>query len=370
MDFDLNEMQQMLVDSAQRLVRTRSDVETWRAHREFADGVDPAIWSRFAELGWLALAVPEDAGGLGGSMEDVALLMIELGRGIVVEPIVSSAVLGAHLIGASGCAGREALLGAIVGGELRLALAHLEADDTGAETGPRKTTARREGDGYVLSGAKVLAYDAPSAGRLIVTAALEDGTGLFLVDAGASGVALESYAMIDGSHAADVALSDVAVSADALLASGSEADAVLAEALDRARIATMAQAIGAMEGAVTTTADYAKERQQFGQPIARFQAIQHMGSEMFAAMFEARSALYQALADCTESTSRRQLAVSIAKAKSTEAGQIVGRNGIQIHGGYGITDEYAVSHFYRRLFTLEKQYGDADWHLARIAALS
>lgn len=371
MDFELNDMQRMLVDSAERLMREATDVEKWRARRANPGGLDGDAWHKMAEMGWLALAVPEDAGGLGGSLEDVALLMIEFGRGLAIEPVISTGVLATHLIdrGAEGAL-RGELLEAIASGELRLALAHAEPADPEDEQGERATRARREGEGWVIDGAKIMALDAPSAHRLLVTATIEGeaGLGIFLVDAQASGLTLDSYPLIDGSHAADLELAGIRVDNAALLASGAAGADLLAEALDRARIAQCAQALGAMEAALAVASEYAKDRKQFGQPIGKFQAIQHMAAQMFAATFEARSALYQALAASGGSPAARAVATSIAKVKVAETSQIVGRSGIQIHGGYGITDEYAISHYYRRLLSLEKQYGDIDAHLRRIVA--
>jgi len=370
MNFEFSEMQQMLVDSAARLMKDAAGVEYWRDRRVHANGSDPALWGQIAELGWLALAVPEDAGGLGGSMEDVALLMVELGRGLATEPLVSSAVLAAHVIDALAKGDqRAALLGAIASGETRIALAHDEPDDRFSLDAPRQTKAVVRDSGFVLSGTKLLALDAPSANYLLVTATItgEEGYGIFLVPVGAQGLTLAAYPLIDGSFAADVELSGVSVPAEALLGAGKAALMVLAQAVDRANVALMAQAVGAMEAAITITSDYAKERKQFGQPIGKFQAIQHLAADAFVASYQARSALYQLLASIDGPDAERTRAVAIARVMIAEAGQVVGRNGIQIHGGYGVTDEYAISHYYRRLYALERQYGDAEHYLQCLA---
>jgi alkylation response protein AidB-like acyl-CoA dehydrogenase len=373
MDFEFNDMQQMLIDSAARLIKDCSGIEYWRGRRNLPDGCDQAMWNQFAELGWLALAVPEDAGGLGGTMEDIALLMAELGRGLVTDPIASTAVLAAHVIDRlAGADLREALLAAIASGESRIALAHEEVGDRYELTCARVTVALRKGEDYVLNGAKLMALDAPSAQHLLVTAGIadEEGYGIFLVAADAPGLTFNSYPLVDGSRAADLDLIDVAVAADRLLGSGGAALAALQGAVDRATVALMAQAVGAMEAAVVVVADYAKERKQFGQPIGKFQAIQHLAADMFVAAYQARSALYQLLAQIDDpSATERARAVSIARCMIAEAGTTVGHNGIQIHGGYGVTDEYTISHYHRRLFALSRQYGDADYHLARLAAL-
>lgn len=370
MNFDYSDTQTMLIDSVDRLMRDHSGVEQWRARRDLTDGVNAALWRTFAELGWLALPIPEDAGGLGGSMEDVALLMIALGKELAIEPIVSTAVLGAHIIDrAAAGSEREAMLRAISSGELKLALAHDEASDRYELTSRRATIARSDGGAFILSGAKMLVLDAPSADLLLVTASIEGepGFAIFLVDHAAAGLKLSPYPLIDASRAADIDLVDVRVPVKALLASGEAAVALLTEAVDRARIALIAQAIGSMEASIVLCGDYAKERRQFGQPIGKFQAIQHLAADMFVASFQARSALYQALAHVHDEPGRRAHAISIAKVMVSEAGQTVGRNGIQIHGGYGVTDEYAISHHYRRLLVIEKHFGDIEHHLAQIA---
>lgn len=365
MDFELSEMQQMVVDSAQRLVTAETGLEQWRDRRALADGVDAPLWTKMAELGWMALAVPEDAGGLGSQMEDVALLMIELGKGLVTEPLVSTGVLASHILdrALSGDT-RVSWLGRIAGGDVRIALAH-----EGPQTpGTSDVTARRDGDGFVLDGQKIMAFDAPSADHMLVTAALDGATALFLMPSDNTGVSTNAYALIDGSRAADLTFTAAALPADALIATGESADMILDEALDRARVASIAQAVGVMEVALRTTADYAKERQQFGQPIGKFQAIQHMATDIFVSSYQARSSLYAALRDIEGSPAVRAHAVSVAKVVSGMAGQTVSRNGVQIHGGYGVTDEYAISHYYRRLLVLEKQYGGIDVHAALLAA--
>ena len=361
----------MLLESAARVMAVHGTVEHWRRRRAFPDGLDTGAWAQFAELGWLALMISEDDGGLGGTMEDAAVLMTALGGGLAVEPYVSTAILAVHLIG-HGAAGekREALLGAIAAGELRVALAHAELGDRYEVGKPRRTKARIVGGGYSLDGAKTLALDAPSAGRLLVSAMLgESGSvGLFVVDIDAPGLAWDGYSLVDGSHAADVTLDDVVVPEDGLIAKGVEAAALLEEAIDRATVALLAQAVGSMEASLDICTDYMKQRQQFGQPIGKFQALQHMAADMLVAVHQARSILYQALAALDGAVRERAHAVSAAKIVCGEAMQLVSRTGIQLHGGYGLTDEYAIGHHFRRLLVLEKSFGDIEYHTRRLGA--
>jgi alkylation response protein AidB-like acyl-CoA dehydrogenase len=366
MDFNLSEMQRMLLDSAERFVEDHYSLHHRREMREVPDGLDRAAWASFAGLGWLALAIPEAQGGLGGSLEDVAVLMTAFGRKLVTEPFVSTAVLAVHILAAA--ASQEALLAAIAGGEALVALAHDEVNERYAYGAPRQTRLAANGNGYTLSGQKMLVMDAPSATHLIVTAALEDeaGTALVLVDAGAEGVASSPYLLVDGGRAADIKFESVAIAPEAVLLAPAQGHAVLAEALDKAGIALMAQSVGAMESCLQICAAYIKERKQFGQPIGKFQALQHIMADMFVATHQSRSALYRALAFAGDPAERAK-AASLAKLTIGEASQLVSRQAVQLHGGYGVTDEYEVSHHYRRLLALEKIYGDIDYHTRRLA---
>jgi len=367
MDFAKSDIQTMLLDSAERLLGERAGVDYWREQREGPRSFDSARWAQFAELGWLALPMPEAAGGLNGSVEDVALLNIALGKALATEPYVSSVVLAGHIIGAATEDKSTPLLAAIAEGSLLLALAHQEAGRDPLTTSPPATIARRRAEGYGLSGMKLMALDAPFADKFIVSAAIEgeDGTALFLVDRGAPGVSLDPYPLVDGTRAADITFVDVALRHEALLAGGNSGAALLAEAIDRAGIAFIAQAVGSMEACLKICGDYAKERKQFGAAIGSFQAIQHLLADMFVAAHQARSMLYHAIAHNGAEPGRRAAALSAARLVVGEAGQLVSRNGIQLHGGYGLTDEYAIGHHYRRLMVLEKLFGDIDRHCRR-----
>ncbi|ATI80685.1 acyl-CoA dehydrogenase family protein [Sphingobium yanoikuyae] len=369
MDFAKSDIQTMLLDSAERLLSETSGVEYWREQRDNALGFDETRWAQFAELGWLALPVPEAAGGLDGTIEDVALLNIALGKALATEPYVSTVVLADHILKQSANEARAMeLLGEIAGGTLRVALAHQENHAHPLSIEVTETVARTSSEGYVLNGAKIMALDAPSAARLIITARIEgeEGIGLFLLPIDQAGVATEAYALIDGTRAADIRLTDVALPADALLVGGNRGAVVLREAIDRAMIALMAQAVGAMEAANKICGAYVQERKQFGVAIGSFQAIQHIMADNFVAAHQARSMLYHALANADGDERTRAAALSAARIVVGEAGQLVSRNGIQVHGGYGLTDEYAIGHYFRRLMAIEKQFGDLIQHTERL----
>jgi alkylation response protein AidB-like acyl-CoA dehydrogenase len=366
MDFNLTDEQQMLRESASRFVREQYGFE---ARRKWAagGGWSRERWGQYAEMGWLSLSIPEALGGLGCSFVETALVAEELGRGIALEPFVGCTVLAARLIerGDAACfaAQRELLLAGIADGSAITLLAHSEPGSR-FELDSVSAQARETASGWVIDGAKMMIPGAPSAAHFIVTARVgEQGIALFLVHREA--VVLQDYPLIDGTRAGDIELNGVAVGHDAMLAGPGTATALLEEAMDRAAMAQVAEALGCMEAVLELTSEYLKTRHQFGQPIGKFQALQHRMSEMFVDVQETRSILYRGIAHLEGDAAARRQAVSAAKVMLGSAGRFVGGQGIQLHGGIGVTDEYQVGHYYKRLLALEKLYGDSDWHLDR-----
>jgi alkylation response protein AidB-like acyl-CoA dehydrogenase len=366
MDFNLTDEQQMLRESASRFVREQYGFEARRKWSAEA-GWSPQRWGQYAEMGWLSLSIPESLGGLGCSFVETALVVEELGRGMCLEPFVGAAVLAARLIergdGPGIAAGREQLLGGIADGSVIALLAHSEAGSR-YELDGVECRARAGSNGWLLEGVKMMVPGAPCATHFIVSARIEgQGIALFLVPRDA--VVLETYSLIDGTRAADLALTEVVLGPEAMLATPACAGSLLEEALDRAALAQVAEALGCMEAVLALTSEYLKTRHQFGQPIGKFQALQHRMSEMFVEVQETRSILYRGIAHLEGDAATRRQAVSAAKVMLGSAGRFVGGQGIQLHGGIGVTDEYQVGHYYKRLLTLEKLYGDSDWHLDR-----
>jgi alkylation response protein AidB-like acyl-CoA dehydrogenase len=366
MDFNLTGEQQMLRESASRFVREQYGFEARRKWSAEA-GWSAQRWGQYAEMGWLSLSIPESLGGLGCGFVETALVVEELGRGMCLEPFVGTAVLAARLIergnGPGFTAGREQLLGGIADGSVIALLAHSEAGSR-YELDGVECRARAGSQGWLLDGVKMMVPGAPCATHFIVSARIEgQGIALFLVPRDA--VVLETYSLIDGTRAADLALTEVVLGPDAMLATPACAAELLDEALDRAALAQVAEALGCMEAVLALTSEYLKTRHQFGQAIGKFQALQHRMSEMFVEVQETRSILYRGIAHLEGDAAARRQAVSAAKVMLGSAGRFVGGQGIQLHGGIGVTDEYQVGHYYKRLLALEKLYGDSDWHLDR-----
>ncbi|MDB6100861.1 MAG: hypothetical protein JWO52_860 [Gammaproteobacteria bacterium] len=359
----------MLRDSARRFVQEHYRIEQRRAVSRTELGFSLEHWRSMSDLGWIALAVPEDLGGLGCSFVEVALLLEEFGRGLVLEPYVSSAVVCGHILDkCENAPARAATLSAMAEGRRRLTLAHQESGQR-YELMPVSVEAKREGEGFRLNGVKTLVLDAPAAEQFIVSAHVEgeENFSMFLVDRVAAGVKLEGYPLIDDSRAADIELDNVLVPRSAVLTGPARSRPVLEEALDRATLACAAEALGAMEAVLQLTADYLKTRVQFGQPIGKLQALQHRMAEMFVGVQEARSILYCGIAHLNAEASVRGPVISAAKMVTLEAARIVGSQGVQLHGGIGMTEEYAMGHYFKKLVAFEKIYGDGDWHAERLA---
>ncbi|MES2899009.1 MAG: acyl-CoA dehydrogenase [Pseudomonadota bacterium] len=374
MDFTLSDEQTMLVDGARRYLRERYSLEARRSASRTEDGFSRQHWERFAEFGWLALPIAEESGGMGGTPADVALLMEELGAALVAEPVIDSAILCGTLLAHASCSDLAGeLLGTIGSGVSIAALAHVEQGGRCEYNTPVATCATQTADGWKLFGIKQRVFHGASADRLLVTARL-DGSGelgLFIVDPRSSGIALTAYELIDGTRAADVRLEGARVPATALILRGSAVQEALDKGCDQAVLAMSAAALGSMDAVMRMTSEYLKTRVQYGQPLSRFQALQHRMAEMFIETDQARSIVTHALASfdsCDGEQIRR--AISAAKSLVTRACRFVTSQGIQLHGGIGTTEEYAVGHHYRAMLMYDIRFGDTNFHLDRSAGLA
>jgi alkylation response protein AidB-like acyl-CoA dehydrogenase len=374
MNFVPTEMQTMLQDMAVRFVRDRYDFETRKGSVRSTEGFSRSVWEQLASLGLLGIEIPEEYGGSGGTFADTAVVLESFGKGLVIEPYLSTVVLGTGLILAAGCEEQKrALLPGVASGLILLALAHTEAGSRYA-LNHVATRARRDGNAYVIDGHKVVALAADSADRFIVSARTSgadsdtSGISLFMVDPNAEGVEVHAYANLDERRAADIRFDGVKVEASALVGPENDALALLEAVMDRGAAAAACEALGAMSALNVLTLDYIKTRVQFARPIGSFQALQHRMADMMMAEHQARSMLFLAVdgVDSRDPGMRAQ-AISAAKSCIDLCGQIVGRGAVQLHGGIGMTMEYVVGHLFRRLIALEKMMGDRSYHLQRFA---
>lgn len=372
MNFELTPEQQQLADSVNKYLSNEYSFEQRKAIVHSATGVNESTWQTFADMGLTAMALPEADGGFGGGAMDLMAVMEAMGEALVVEPFLDNVALAGRLVARLGSsAQRTALLPGLIDGSSRLAFASLEPGRR-YDLEPLNTTAQAQGNAWVLNGHKVLVTGAASAKTLIVSARTSAGVSLFVVDSALAGVTLNPSRTVDGFRVADVSFANVHLAEDALLGQEGAAMPFIEEAADFATALVCAEAIGAMKSANDATLDYMKQRKQFGVPIASFQVLQHRMVEMYISTEQARSMAILAASKVDGATDPRDRAraVSAAKIKIADAARQVSQESVQLHGGMGMTEELKVSHTFRRLTMIAQQWGDADYHLERYAALT
>jgi pimeloyl-CoA dehydrogenase small subunit len=377
MDFDLTDEQRLLADSVGRLMADTYSFEKRRALIREPEGYSAALWGKYAELGLLGLPFAEEFGGFGGGAVEVMLVMEAFGRALALEPYLATVVLGGTALRLAGSAAQhEAVLPVVAEGAMKLAFAHGERQARYDLTDVM-TTAEASGGGYVLEGGKSVVLHGDSADRLVVSARTggargeAGGISLFLVDAGANGVARRGYALRDGTRAAEVSLSGVKVSAGDLLGVKGEAFPVIRRVIEAGIAAMCAEAVGAMEAMQAMTLDYLKTRQQFGKPIGENQVLQHRSAEMLVALESARGmAMLAAMMVDEPDAAERERNIAMAKVGVGQAGRFLSQQAIQLHGGIGMTEEYAIGHFFRRVMVIEHLFGDTAHHLDRLVDLA
>jgi pimeloyl-CoA dehydrogenase small subunit len=371
MDFDPSDDQRLLVESVTRLLADNYSFAQRKTYLAQPEGFSADMWAKFAELGLLGLPFAEEYGGFGGGAQEVMLVMQAFGRVLVLEPFLSTVVLGGAAIQAAGSgAQKQTLLPAIAEGKLKLAFAHGERQARYDLTDV-VTTAKQTGGGWVLDGSKVVVSHGEAADKLIVSARTggerydEDGITLFLVDTSAQGVARRGYATRDETRAADVSLSNAS---GEVLGEVGKGLAIIEKIVEAGIAATAAETVGAMEAMNEMTLEYSKTRVQFGQPIGSYQVVQHRLSDMFMAQEQGRSMAMLATmsVDNTDATERRH-DFALAKVGVGQSGRYVSQSAVQMHGGIGMTEEYAVGHYFRRCMVIERLFGDPAYYLQRLA---
>ena len=374
----LNDEQTMLKDTAKDFCANSAPIAQLRKLRDedSADGFDRATWTKMVELGWAGIPFPEEHGGLAFGYKGLGVVTEETGRTLAASPLFATVWLGGTILNLGGSdAQKTALLPKVTAGELLLALALEESH----RHDPHGVAARaeRSGDGYAITGAKKFVLDGHVADKLIVAARTSgsagerDGISLFLVDSDAAGVAVTRTKMVDSRNAANIDLQNVAVGADALVGQEGRGADVLDPALDIARIGICAEMLGGAEECFERTVQYLKEREQFGVPIGSFQALKHRAANMFCEIELSKSCVLEALSALDEARDPVDIAklASLAKAKVGETFHTVSREGIQMHGGIGMTDEFDIGFFIKRAAVTEQTFGDVHFHRNRYGEL-
>jgi len=376
MDFELSEEQRLLKDSVERLTTQRYDFEARKKYMKETDGWSRALWKQYADLGLTALPFAEEHGGIGGGPVETMIVMEAFGRALALEPYFASVILGGSFVklGASEAA-RNDVLPKVAVGETLLAFAHIERQAR-YDLADVAATAKKDGAGYVLNGEKSLSVHGDVADKIVVSARVSgdqrarNGIGLFLVDAKAGGVSRRGYPTMDGLRAAEVSLSNVKVGADAVIGEPGNAYPLIEQVGDIAIAALAAEAVGAMSAMHEITVDFLKQRKQFGVPIGNFQVLQHRAGDMLIALEQARSmAMLATMMTEEQNAEERRKSISAAKVQIGRSAKIVGQSAIQLHGGIGMTMEYKVGHYFKRVTMIDTMFGDADYHLAALARM-
>jgi pimeloyl-CoA dehydrogenase small subunit len=376
MDFSFTEEQSMLRDTVASYLADHYSFDQRRAMLGKEPGWSPAIWKAFAEqLGILGAPFSEELGGLGGGPVENMIVMQEMGKALVVEPYLGTVVIGGGFLKHSGHPNAEALIAQIIAGEAIFAFAYAEPQGR-YNLADLKTTAKKDGAGYVLNGHKAVVIGAPYATHLIVTARTDgvqrDATGIsvFLVEKTAPGVTTRDYPTVDGFRASEVTFENVKLGADALVGPKNHALPLIEKVVDEAIAATCAEACGVLQKLHEGTLEYTRQRKQFGQPISAFQVLQHRMVDMFIQVEQAVSMTYMATIKVGDSDTERTKGCAAAKVQIGKACKFVGQNAIQLHGGMGMTDEMAIGHYFKRATMIESAFGSTDHHLARYEFLS
>lgn len=375
MNFDLTDERQMLQNGLRRYLADAYNAGARKSIDEAEVGFSEDIWNSLADMGVIGALFSEDDGGFSGEGFDIALVFEEMGRVGAQDPLIDTAVLGGGLIAILGNGGQKDLVEAIITGSQHLAFAHGEPTSR-FDLSNVSTTAKQSGEMYVLNGRKAVVVNAPSSSHLIISARTSgdttdtSGISLFLVKSDADGVTLRSYPLVGGGHAAEVTLSDVAVQKDALLGLEGEAFDAISAVNAKATLAICAEALGLMESIKTLTNEYLKTRKQFGVPIGKFQALQHRLADVLIEIEQARSAVINLAGHLDAEASVRDVHVSATKNLIGLTARLVAEEGIQMHGGIGMTMEYDLGHLAKRLTMIDHRFGDTDYHMERFIELA
>lgn len=373
----LTEDQELLAKTALDFVQEESPLGRVRALRDAHDslGFSKSFWRKMAELGWVGILVPEEQGGAGMGLAELAVVMEALGRNLVPEPFLSTVLLGGGLLAAAGSEAQQSeWLGAIAAGDRFLAVAYQEPKSR-YELAAVTTRATASGDGYRIEGEKIQVLDAAAADALVVAARSaggdrdRDGISLFLVPRNAAGVEVSPQTRVDSRGAANVSFRGVEVAATARLGAEGQGHALLEAAVDRATVGLCAEMLGGMQQVFDDTVEHLKTRQQFGVPIGSFQGLKHRAARLFMELELSRSAVMAAARAGDDGQADFQALVSLAKARCSDAYALIANEGVQMFGGVGMTDEYDLGFYMKRARVAEMTFGDGAWHRSRWAQL-
>ena len=376
MNFELSDEQRMIQQNVERFVEDNYDLNTRVALSSKSPGFSTEYWQSMAELGWLGLPFEEEDGGFGGNQIDVLVVMEQFGRGLVLEPYLASIVMGGGALkrGGSEALKREMLPG-VIEGSLQLAFAYAEMQSR-FDLDDVMTSARKEGENFILNGQKSMVQNAETADQIVVTARTsggqigQQGITLFLIAADAEGLSRDNFPTVDGLRASEITLENVCVGTERILGKVDQGFNILQSVANDAMLALGAEAVGAMEVLYKDTVDYTQQREQFDHPLSEFQVLQHRMVDMFMEYEQCKSLLYRATMETIQDPEAAQRTIHALMHLIGKSGLFIAENAVQLHGGMGMTEELRIGHYFKRLLAIDATLGNADYHLQKFTAFS
>ena len=376
MDFSFSDEQTLLQESVSRFITNDYGFESRQKHSRSDAGYSLENWQTFAELGWLGVPFSENHGGFGGGAVETMLMMEEFGKGLVVEPYLATVVAcGSALNGFGSEDQKSSFIPEIIDGSKLWALAFAEPQGR-FNLADLTTTATANNGSYLLSGHKSVVINGPNANFFIVSVRTsgeqrdETGVSLFIIPSDAKGLSRRDYPTVDGQRASELILDNVELDEASRLGEEGQGLNILQQAIDYATLAIGSEAVGCMEVLYKDTVEYCKNREQFGQPIGKFQVLQHRMVDMFMEHEQSKSLMFMAAMRWDEGYgAEAQKAVSAFKVQVGKSGKFVGQSAVQLHGGMGMTDELNIGHYFKRLTIIDTMFGNVDHHLKRFGSL-
>ena len=369
MNFELSEEQKMIQQSVERFVQENYDLPKRVELSSQDPGYSKEYWNSMAELGWLGLPFTEDVGGFGGNQIDTLVIMEQFGKGLVLEPFLANIVLGGGAIQMGGSEElKNEILSSLIEGSKQLTLAYSEQQSR-FDLEDVATSARKEGEKYIINGQKSMVLNAESADHLVVVTRTnggqvdEEGITLFLVDSDSQGLEKSNFPTVDGLRASEINFDNVEVSSERMIGDLDKGFIILRTVTNNAILALCAEAVGAMEVLYKDTVEYTQQREQFDHPLSDFQVLQHRMVDMFMEYEQCKSLLFRATMETIQDPVIAQRTIHALKHLIGKSGIFVGENAVQLHGGMGVTEELRVGHFFKRLLVIDSQFGNADFHL-------
>ncbi len=369
MNFELSEEQKMIQQSVERFVQENYDLPKRVEISSKDPGYSKDYWGSMAELGWLGLPFNEEDGGFGGNQIDTLVIMEQFGKGLVLEPFLANVVLGGGAIQMGGSEElKKEILPSLIEGTKQVTLAYAEQQSR-FDLEDVATSARLDGDKYIINGQKSMVLNAESADHLVIVTRTsggqvdEEGITLFLVDSDTKGLEKQNFPTVDGLRASEITLENVEVGTERIIGDIDKGFEILKAVSNNGILALCAEAVGAMEILYKDTVEYTQQREQFDHPLSDFQVLQHRMVDMFMEYEQSKSLLFRATMETIQDPETAQRTIHALKHLIGKSGIFVGENAVQLHGGMGVTEELRIGHFFKRLLVIDSQFGNADFHL-------